>query len=48
MTAASCPGSSVTVDGRAPVPVQVDERSTATTRYDAMVDGLGDSGHDPT
>ncbi|TCM38134.1 glycogen debranching N-terminal domain-containing protein [Kribbella sp. VKM Ac-2568] len=38
----------VSVDGRSPVPVQVDERSTATTRYDAVVDGLGDSGHDPT
>ncbi|MFI5707576.1 glycogen debranching N-terminal domain-containing protein [Kribbella sp. NPDC051620] len=38
----------VTVDGRLPKPVQVDEPATGTTRYGAVLDGLGDPGHDPT
>jgi glycogen debranching enzyme len=38
----------VTVDGRSPVPVQAEEPAAATTRYRAVVPGLGDSGHDPT
>ncbi|MEV6414009.1 glycogen debranching N-terminal domain-containing protein [Kribbella sp. NPDC051718] len=38
----------VTVDGRLPKPVQVDEPATGTTRYGAVLDGLGDAGHDPT
>jgi glycogen debranching enzyme len=39
---------SVTVDGREPVPVQVDERDAATHQYVATVEGLGDTRHDPT
>ncbi|MGW6199454.1 glycogen debranching N-terminal domain-containing protein [Kribbella sp. NPDC055110] len=39
---------SVTVDGREPVPVHVDERDAATHQYVAMVEGLGDTRHDPT
>ncbi|TDW93277.1 glycogen debranching enzyme [Kribbella pratensis] len=39
---------SVTVDGRAPIPVHVDERDAATHQYVAMVEGLGDTRHDPT
>ncbi|WP_350276249.1 glycogen debranching N-terminal domain-containing protein [Kribbella sp. HUAS MG21] len=39
---------SVTVDGREPLPVQVDERDAATHQYVAMVEGLGDTRHDPT
>jgi glycogen debranching enzyme len=38
----------VTVDGRLPTPVQVDEPATSTTRYGAVLEGLGDDGHDPT
>ncbi|GAA3541167.1 amylo-alpha-1,6-glucosidase [Kribbella ginsengisoli] len=38
----------VTVDGRPPKPVHVDEPATGTTRYGAVLDGLGDAGHDPT
>ncbi|GAA1569604.1 glycogen debranching N-terminal domain-containing protein [Kribbella sancticallisti] len=38
----------VTVDGRQPLPAQFEEPSTATTRYSAVLEGLGDSGHDPT
>ncbi|WP_020388285.1 glycogen debranching N-terminal domain-containing protein [Kribbella catacumbae] len=39
----------VTVDGRRPTPVQVDEPATGTTRYRAVLEGLGDAdGHDPT
>ncbi|MEV8371510.1 glycogen debranching N-terminal domain-containing protein [Kribbella sp. NPDC056861] len=38
----------VTVDGRLPTPVQVDEPATSTTRYAAVLAGLGDDGHDPT
>ncbi|GAA1648547.1 glycogen debranching N-terminal domain-containing protein [Kribbella alba] len=38
----------VTVDGRRPVPVQVDEPAAWTTRYVAVLEGLGDPGHDPT
>ena len=39
---------SVTVDGREPLPVHVDERDAATHQYVAMVEGLGDTRHDPT
>jgi glycogen debranching enzyme len=39
---------SVLVDGRPPVPVHVDERDAATHEYVAILDGLGDPGHDPT
>ncbi|MFC6157417.1 amylo-alpha-1,6-glucosidase [Kribbella jiaozuonensis] len=39
---------SVTVDGREPIPVHVDERDAATHQYVAMVEGLGDTRHDPT
>ncbi|NIK59708.1 glycogen debranching N-terminal domain-containing protein [Kribbella shirazensis] len=39
---------SVTVDGREPVPVQVDEQDAATHQYVATVEGLGDTRHDPT
>jgi glycogen debranching enzyme len=38
----------VTVDGRSPKAVHVDEPATSTTRYGAVLDGLGDAGHDPT
>lgn len=38
----------VTVDGRLPQPVHVDEPTPWTTRYDAVLDHLGDAGHDPT
>jgi glycogen debranching enzyme len=38
----------VTVDGRQPLPVQVDEPSAAITRYHAVLEGAGDPGHDPT
>jgi glycogen debranching enzyme len=38
----------VTVDGRLPKPVQVDEPAAGTTRYGAVLEGLGDAGHDPT
>ncbi|WBQ02031.1 amylo-alpha-1,6-glucosidase [Kribbella sp. CA-293567] len=38
----------VTVDGRQPKPVQLDEPATSTTRYVAVLDALGDDGHDPT
>lgn len=38
----------VTVDGRPPVPVQVEEPESATSRYSAVLAGLGDPGHDPT
>ncbi|WP_427893274.1 glycogen debranching N-terminal domain-containing protein [Kribbella sp. GL6] len=39
---------SVTVDGREPVPVHVDEQGAATHQYVAMLEGLGDTRHDPT
>src|SRR5689334_9544178 len=39
---------SVTVDGREPVPVHVDEQDAATHQYVAMLEGLGDAGHDAT
>lgn len=38
----------VTVDGRLPKPVQVDESVAGTTWFGAVLDGLGDAGHDPT
>jgi glycogen debranching enzyme len=38
----------LTVDGRPPKPVHVDEPATGTTRYGAVLDGVGDAGHDPT
>jgi len=38
----------VTVDGRLPKPVQVDELAAGTTRYGAVLEGLGDAGHDLT
>ncbi|MFF0343261.1 glycogen debranching N-terminal domain-containing protein [Kribbella sp. NPDC004875] len=38
----------VTVDGREPAPVHVDERDAATHQYVATVEGLGDTRHDPT
>jgi glycogen debranching enzyme len=38
----------VSVDGRAPQPVHVDESAAWTTQYDAVVEHLGDTGHDPT
>ncbi|MEU4194292.1 glycogen debranching N-terminal domain-containing protein [Kribbella sp. NPDC026611] len=38
---------SVTVDGREPVPIQVDERDAATHQYVAMVQGPADTRHDP-
>ena len=38
----------VTVDGRPPLPVQTDEPAASTTRYVAVLEGLGDPGHDPT
>jgi glycogen debranching enzyme len=38
----------VTVDGQEPTPVHVDETDAATHQYVAMVDGLGDTRHDPT
>ncbi len=39
---------SVTIDGRAPIPVHVDERTAAAHQYVAMAEGLGDTRHDPT
>jgi glycogen debranching enzyme len=39
---------SVTVDGQEPVPVHVDEVDAATHQYVALVEGLGDTRHDPT
>ncbi|TDO44316.1 glycogen debranching enzyme [Kribbella sp. VKM Ac-2527] len=39
---------SITVDGREPVPIHVDEPSAWTSSYAAVVGGLGGSGHDPT
>ncbi|NUS00543.1 MAG: amylo-alpha-16-glucosidase [Kribbellaceae bacterium] len=39
---------SVTVDGREPVPVHADEQDAATHQYVAMVEGIGDTGHDAT
>ncbi|MET9273385.1 glycogen debranching N-terminal domain-containing protein [Kribbella sp. NPDC003557] len=39
---------SVTVDGHEPLPVHVDERDAATHEYVAMLEGLGDTRHDPT
>jgi glycogen debranching enzyme len=38
----------VTIDGRPPHPVHVDEPTAWTSRYDAVVEHLGDTGHDPT
>ncbi|ADB32497.1 Amylo-alpha-16-glucosidase [Kribbella flavida DSM 17836] len=38
----------VTVDGREPLAVHVDEPAAGTTTYSAVVEGLGDTGHDPT
>ncbi|TWD84100.1 glycogen debranching enzyme [Kribbella amoyensis] len=40
--------SRVTVDGREPLPVHVDEPTAWTTRHTAVIEGLGDAGHDPT
>jgi glycogen debranching enzyme len=39
---------SVTVDGHEPIPVHADERDAATHQYVAMVEGVGDTRHDPT
>ncbi|MEV6271635.1 glycogen debranching N-terminal domain-containing protein [Kribbella sp. NPDC051936] len=39
---------SVTVDGHEPLPVHVDEQDAATHQYVAMLEGLGDTRHDPT
>jgi glycogen debranching enzyme len=39
---------SVTIDGREPVPVHVVEVGAAAHQYVAMVEGLGDTRHDPT
>jgi glycogen debranching enzyme len=40
---------SVTVDGKPPVPVHVDERTASVHEFVAVVEGLGDSNrHDPT
>ena len=39
---------SVTVDGQEPLPVHVDEQDAATHQYVAMLEGLGDTRHDPT
>jgi len=38
----------VTVDGREPEPVHVDEYDAGSATYDAVVESLGDTGHDPT
>jgi glycogen debranching enzyme len=38
----------VTVDGRQPLAVQVDEPTASTTRHVAVLEGLSDPGHDPT
>ena len=38
----------VTVDGHEPLPVHVDEQDAATHQYVAMLEGLGDTRHDPT
>ncbi|HET6985300.1 MAG TPA: glycogen debranching N-terminal domain-containing protein, partial [Kribbella sp.] len=38
----------VTIDGREPSPVHVVERGAASHQYVAMVEGLGDTRHDPT
>ncbi|WP_112247482.1 amylo-alpha-1,6-glucosidase [Kribbella monticola] len=38
----------VTVDGRPPVPLHVDEQNACTHQFVAVLDGLGDPGHDPT
>jgi glycogen debranching enzyme len=38
----------VTIDGRDPLPVHADERDAATHEYVAMIEGLGDTRHDPT
>ena len=39
---------SVTIDGQEPVPVHVVEVGAAVHQYVAMVEGLGDTRHDPT
>ncbi|MFF0268106.1 glycogen debranching N-terminal domain-containing protein [Kribbella sp. NPDC004536] len=39
---------SVTVDGRDPLPLHAEEQDAATHQYVAMVEGLGDTGHDAT
>ena len=39
---------SVTVNGHEPLPVHVDEQDAATHQYVAMLEGLGDTRHDPT
>src|SRR4051794_758001 len=39
---------SVTIDGREPLPVHADERDAATHQYVGLVEGLGDTRHDPT
>jgi glycogen debranching enzyme len=39
---------SVTIDGREQIPVHAVERSAAAHEYVAMVEGLGDTRHDPT
>ncbi|MGC4938894.1 glycogen debranching N-terminal domain-containing protein [Kribbella sp. DT2] len=38
----------VTVDGREPLPVHVDEPGQGVTVFGAVIEGLGDGGHDPT
>jgi len=38
----------VTVDGREPIPVHVVQQDAASHQYVAMVEGLGDTRHDPT
>ncbi len=38
----------VMVDGRQPLPVQVEEPTAASTSYCAVLEDLGDAGHDPT
>src|SRR6187402_1236713 len=38
----------VTVDDREPLAVHVDESGGGATVFGAVVEGLGDSGHDPT
>jgi glycogen debranching enzyme len=39
---------SVTINGREPLPLHVDEVGAAIHQYVAMVEGLGDTWHDPT
>lgn len=39
---------SVTIDGREPIPVHADDAGAAAHQYVAMVEGVGDTRHDPT